>query len=147
MIEVSLVPPELVEGLWPRVFPYLSSASEYTFGRYEPEDIIEFVLNGQAHLWIVLDEDDIKGVTITRFWQYPRKNCLDLVFLAGDDGFSWKDEMLSTLQNWARDSGCDVIEASGRAGLARAFKDDGYRVLWQVFELPVAETGFGGQNG
>lgn len=147
MIEVSLVPPELVRGLWPRVFPYLSSAAEYTFGRYEPEDIVEFVLSGQAHLWIVLDGDDIKGVTITRFWQYPRKNCLDLVFLAGDDGFSWKDEMLSTLQNWARDSGCDVIEASGRAGLARAFKDDGYRVLWQVFELPVAEAGFGGQNG
>jgi hypothetical protein len=105
------------------------------------------VLNGQAHLWVVLDEDNIKGVTITRFWQYPRKNCLDLVFLAGDDGFSWKDEMLSTLQSWARDSGCDVIEASGRLGLARAFKDDGYRVLWQVFELPVAEAGFGGQNG
>lgn len=147
MIEVSLVPPELVRGLWPRVFPYLSSAAEYTFGRYEPEDIVEFVLSGQAHLWIVLDGDDIKGVTITRFWQYPRKNCLDLVFLAGDDGFSWKDEMLSTLQNWARDSGCDVIEASGRAGLARAFKDDGYRVLWQVFELPVAEAGFGDQNG
>jgi hypothetical protein len=146
-MEVSLVPPELVDGLWPRIFPYLSHASEYTFGRYEPEDIIEFVLSGQAHLWVVLDEDDIKGVTITRFWQYPRKNCLDLVFLAGDDGFSWKDEMLSTLQSWARDSGCDVIEASGRLGLARAFKDDGYRVLWQVFELPVAEAGFGGQNG
>jgi hypothetical protein len=146
-MEVSLVPPELVDGLWPRIFPYLSSASEYTFGRYEPEDIIEFVLSGQAHLWVVLDEDEIKGVTITRFWQYPRKQCLDLVFLAGDDGFSWKDEMLSTLRRWARDSNCDVIEASGRAGLARAFKDDGYRVLWQVFELPVEETGFGGQNG
>lgn len=146
-MEVSLVPPELVDGLWPRIFPYLSSASEYTFGRYEPEDIIEFVLSGQAHLWAVLDEDEIKGVTITRFWQYPRKQCLDLVFLAGDDGFSWKDEMLSTLRRWARDSNCDVIEASGRAGLARAFKDDGYRVLWQVFELPVEETGFGGQNG
>jgi hypothetical protein len=146
-MEVSLVPPELVDGLWPRIFPYLSSASEYTFGRYEPEDIIDFVISGQAHLWVVLDEDEIKGVTITRFWQYPRKKCLDLVFLAGDDGFGWKDEMLSTLRRWARDSECDVIEASGRAGLARAFKDDGYRVLWQVFELPVEETGFGGQNG
>jgi hypothetical protein len=146
-MEVSLVPPQLVEGLWPRIFPHLSNASEYTFGRYEPEDIIEFVLSNQAHLWAVLDGDDIIGITITRFWQYPRKKCLDLVFLAGDDGFSWKDEMLSTLQRWARDSGCDVIEASGRPGFARAFRDDGYRVLWQVFELPVAETGFGGQNG
>jgi hypothetical protein len=70
-----------------------------------------------------------------------------LVFLAGDDGFSWKDEMLSTLQRWARDSECDAIEASGRLGLARAFKDDGYRVLWQVFELPVTESGLEVSNG
>lgn len=146
-MQVSLVPADLVEGLWPRIFPHLSRAAEYTFGRYEPEDIIDFVLSGEAHLWVVLDEDDIVGVTITRFWQYPRKKCLDLVFLSGDDGFSWKDDMLTMLQHWARDNGCDAIEASGRLGLARAFRDDGYRVLWQVFELPVAETGLGGQNG
>ena len=146
-MEVSLIPAEFVGGLMPRLFPHLSKAAEYTFGRYEPEDIVDTVLDGEAHLWVVFEDEDILGVTITRFWQYPRKKCLDLVFLAGDDGFSWKDEMLSTLQNWARDSGCDVIEASGRLGLARAFKDDGYRVLWQVFELPVTEAGFGGQNG
>jgi hypothetical protein len=146
-MQVSLVPPELAEGLWPRIFPHLSRAAEYTYGRYEPEDIFDAVVSGEVHLWVVLDDEDIIGVTVTRLWQYPRKKCLDLVFLAGNGGFSWKDEMLSVLQSWARDNGCDVIEASGRTGLARAFKDDGYRVLWQVFELPVTKTGFGGQNG
>lgn len=146
-MQVSLVPADYVEGLWPQIFHYLSSAAEYTFGRYEPEDIFDAVVSGQAHLWVVLDEDKIVGITITRFWHYPRKKCLDMVFLAGDDGFSWKDEMLDMLQRWAYDNGCDALEASGRAGLARAFKDDGYRPLWQVFELPVAEAGLGGQNG
>lgn len=146
-MQVSLVPANLVEGLWPQLFPFLNRAAEYTFGRYEPEDIFDAILSGDVHLWVVLDGEDIVGVTVTRFWQYPRKRCLDLVFLAGNDGFSWKDDMLKMLQHWARDNGCDVIEASGRAGLARAFRDDGYRVLWQVFELPVAETGLGGQNG
>lgn len=146
-MQISLVPPQMVEDLWPRIFPHLSNAAEYTFGRYEPEDIMDFVLTGHAHLWVVLDEENVKGLTITRFWQYPRKKCLDLVFLSGDDGFSWKDDMLKILQHWAYDNKCDVIEASGRPGLARAFRDDGYRPLWQVFELPVAETGLGGQNG
>ena len=146
-MEVSLIPPQLVEGLWPRIFPHLSKAAEYTFGRYEPEDILEFVLAGEAHLWAVLDDEDIIGITITRFWQYPRKKCLDMVFIGGDEGFSWKDPMLKMLQHWARDNGCDVIESSGRPGFARAFRDDGYRMLWQVYELPVAETGLGGQNG
>lgn len=146
-MEVSLVPPELAEGLWPRIFPHLSRAAEYTFGRYEPEDIFDAVVSGQVHLWIVIDEDEIIGITVTRFWQYPRKKCLDMVFIAGDEGFSWKDPMLNVLQHWAYDNGCEVIESSGRPGFSRAFKDDGYKLLWQVYELPVAGTGLGGQDG
>lgn len=145
--EISLVPSELIEGLWSSIFPHLAKAAEYTFGRYEPEDIFEAVVSGQTHLWVAIRGDEIIGITVTRFWQYPRKRCLDMVFLSGDDGFDWKDDMLDTLQRWAQDSGCDVLEASGRPGLARAFRDDGYRPLWQVFELPVAHTGLGGQNG
>jgi hypothetical protein len=146
-MEVSLVPPQLIDGLWPRIFPHLSKASDYTFGRYEPEDILEFVVSGDAHLWVVFDGEDIIGITVTRFWEYPRKKCLDMVFIGGDEGFSWKDPMLEILQRWARDNGCDAIESSGRVGFARAFRDDGYKMLWQVYELPVTASGIGGQNG
>jgi hypothetical protein len=146
-MEVSLVPPQLIDGLWPRIFPHLSKASDYTFGRYEPEDILEFVVSGGAHLWVVFDGEDIIGITVTRFWEYPRKKCLDMVFIGGDEGFSWKDPMLEILQRWARDNGCEAIESSGRVGFARAFRDDGYKMLWQVYELPVTASGIGGQNG
>lgn len=147
-MEISLVPPELVDGLWPQVFPHLADAAAYTYGRYEPEDIVEAVLNGEAHLWVVIAESgEIIGVTVTRFWHYPRKTCLDMVFLAGDDGFAWRDAMLTTLRRWAQDAGCDALEGSGRPGLARAFRDDGYRLLWQVFEIPVDAAGGGDQNG
>lgn len=145
--EVSLVPPEHVQALWPLTLKYLNRAAEYTFGRYEAEDILEFIMTGDAHLWVAFGGDELKGITVTRFWEYPRKKCLDMVFIAGDEGFSWKDDMLKMLQHWAYDNGCEVIESSGRPGFARAFKDDGYKLLWQVYELPVATTGIGGQNG
>ena len=70
-MEVSLIPADFVGGLMPRLFPHISKAAEYTFGRYEPEDIIDAVLDEAAHLWVVIEDDDIIGVTITRFWQYP----------------------------------------------------------------------------
>lgn len=144
MIEVSLVPPDLIPGLWPRIFPHLTKAAEYTFGRYEAEDILEFVMHGGAHMWVALDDEGVKGITVTRFWEYPRKRCLDVVFLGGEDWDEWKDAMFDIIQRWASESGCDVIESSGRPGFARAFKDRGYTPLWQVFEFPVNAEGVGG---
>jgi hypothetical protein len=146
-MEVSLVPHQLIDGLWPLIFPYLSKASEYTAGRYEPEDILEFTVSGDAHLWVVFDGDDITGITVTRFWQYPRKKCLDVMFLGGENWDEWKNIMFDTLHRWAHDSGCAAIEASGRVGFARVFKSRGYTPLWQVFEFPVVKTGVGDQNG
>lgn len=144
-MEVSLVPSVGVTGLLSRIFPHLNKAAEYTFGRYEPEDIVDAVLDEDAHLWIAFEGKDILGITVTRFWQYPRKKCLDVLFLGGDDWVNWRDNMFDTLQRWANDNGCDVIESSGRPGFARIFKNRGYTPLWQVFEFPV--TGLGGQNG
>jgi hypothetical protein len=146
-MEVSLIPPQLIDGLWPRIFPHLSKASEYTFGRYEPEDILEFVVSGGAHLWVIFDDQDIVGITVTRFWQYPRKKCLDVMFLGGENWNEWKDIVFDTLQRWASDSDCAAIESSGRVGFARVFKSRGYTPLWQVFEFPVVQAGVGGQNG
>lgn len=144
-MEISLIPAEHVGGIVPLIFSHLSKAAKYTFGRYEPEDIIDAVLDGEAHLWVAFDAETVSGITVTRFWQYPRKKCLDVLFLGGEDWDSWRGDMFDTLQRWADDNGCDVIESSGRTGFARVFKSHGYTPLWQVFEFPV--TGLGGQNG
>jgi hypothetical protein len=69
--------------------------------------------------------------------------CLDMVFCAGDEGMEWKTPMLKMLQHWAHDNDCERIESSGRIGWSKIFKDDGYKALWQVYELPVADAGLG----
>jgi hypothetical protein len=121
----------------------MAKAAEYTYGRYEPEDILDSLIQYDHHLWIAFEGEDVKGVTITRLAQYPRIRCLDMVFCAGDEGMEWKDPMLKVLQHWGYDNHCDRIESSGRFGWAKIFKDDGYKALWQVFELPVANSGLG----
>ena len=140
MIYVSAVPSNEVAKLWPKLFPHLRSAAEYSHGRYEPEDIVESVLSGESQLWIAFEGENIKGITTTKIAHYPRKTCLDMIFLGGEDFFEWKDAMLEVLQRWARDCGCDAIESWGRPGFTRVFKDDGYKMLWQGYELPVAAS-------
>jgi hypothetical protein len=119
----------------------MEKAAEYTYGRYLPEDILDSIVQYDHHLWLAFEGEDIKGITVTRFAQYPRIRCLDMVFCAGDEGMEWKDPMLKILQHWAYDNHCDRIESSGRVGWAKIFKNDGYKALWQVYELPVANSG------
>ena len=122
-------------------------AAEYTYGRYLAEDIKDSVLHYDHTLWIAFDEEGIKGAVVTRFADYPRKRCLDMVFTGGLNLPSWKTPMLDLLQKWGYDNHCDCIESNGREGWSRIFKDDGYTKMCTMYELPVGTTGLGGSNG
>lgn len=138
-MKVALLPAEHIFNWWPKLRGFVSRAVEYSHGRYEPEDLLEGALDGKFSVWVayVPDGGEIKGVVVTAVIEYPRKRCLDMTFMGGDDGFDWKEPMLEALQGWAKTNGCSALEASGRTALAKVFKDDGYRLLWQVFEMPV----------
>ena len=144
-MQVTLVPTGRVTEVWPQVLPHAEKAAKYTYGRYTAGDILDSLLEFNHDLWVAFNEDkEIKGMVVTQIKHYPQKQYLDLVFTGGDDGFEWKEPMLKTLQHWAFDTGCDGIESSGRLGWGRIFKDDGYKPLWQTYELPIASSGLGG---
>lgn len=144
-MRVSLITNDVVDSVWPQIEPFMEKAAEYTYGRYTADDILDSIKQYDHHLWVAFGDDlQMRGAVVTRFIQYPRKKYLDLTFLGGDEGLTWKDPMLKILQHWAYDNECDGIESSGRLGWSRIFRDDGYKMLWQTYELPVADCGLGG---
>lgn len=141
-VKVSLVPADHAAAVWPLVLPHMEKAAEYTYGRYTVDDILVAITDYDHHLWVAFtDEGAVLGAVVTTFRMYPRKKYLDLTFVGGDDGFTWKEPMLKMLQHWAYDNDCDGIESGGRLGWSKIFKDDGYKALWQVYELPIAHNG------
>jgi len=137
-MQVSLIPKEHVLTVWPRIAEHMAKAAEFTGGRYELDDVLSLIMDLDYLLWIAFDETgEIKGAVITGVVQYPRKKSLYLMFCGGTNGDSWKMPMLTTLQRWAADTGCDMIEAQGRFGWAAIFKEQGLVPFGQVFELPV----------
>lgn len=136
-VNVSLVPTDYVAQVWPAIEKYVAKAVKFTSGKYEPEDVLDLVVRYKYPLWIAFDDADIKGAVITRFIDYPRKKYLFLEFCGGQDGFSWKEPMLSVLRSWAKDNGCDGIEGAGRDGWQKVFKGDGYVPTLRHFEMPV----------
>lgn len=143
-MKVSLILPEHVLEVWPKVREYMADAAKYTYGRYETDDILDSITDYDHHLWIAYDDTGIKGAVVTCFIHYPRRKNLAMQFCGGKEGMTWKEPMLALLQKWAFDNECDCIESSGRAGWAKIFGTDGYKPLWYTYELPAGDVGIGG---
>lgn len=141
--QISLVPSDRIMNAWGHVEHFMEMAADATNGRYTSMDILDALLNMNHDLWVVFDEESIKGALVTAIKQYPNKRYLELAFIGGEDGHSWKDQMLDIMRRWAHDNSCDGIESCARLGWAKIFKDDGYRPMWQVFELPLGDEGLG----
>lgn len=137
-MQVTLVPHEHVDRVWPQVTEHMAKALKYASGKYALEDLYTLVTDYKYPLWVAFTDEGVKGAVITRFIDYPRKKYLFLEFCGGQDGFSWKAPMLSVLRSWARDNGCDGIEGAGRDAWQKVFAEDGYVPTLRHFEIPVS---------
>ena len=139
-VQISYVPPEHVRSVWGEVAPLLLDAVDQTDGRYTLDDTYTLVAQHNYILWIAFDGMGIKGAVVTCFLNYPGKKALHIMFLGGVEGRTWETPMLTVLQKFASDSSCHAIEASGGEAWARVLKADGFKPLWNTFELSVTPT-------
>ena len=139
MIEVSLVPAQYIDTCWEKIEAFIAKAAEYTYGRYTVSNIYDLVMDGEYQLWIAYDGKDFKGAVVTNIINYPQRKLLGMQFCGGEELSTWKDPMLDLLKRFARDSGCEGIESTGRPGWAKVFQNDGYKATWVTYELPLEQ--------
>ena len=138
-MEVTLVPPEHIEMIWPKIEVYMKGAADYTHGRFTVDNIKHDLLKklDSQQLWIAFNSDGFYGAVITEVWQYPKLKALIMHFTGGKKLLKWKQPMLKLLQKFARDNDCEIIESYGRPGWEKVFKKDGYEQKFVFYELPV----------
>jgi hypothetical protein len=139
MIEVSLVPAQYIDTCWEKIEAFIAKAAEYTYGRYTVGNIYDLVMDGDYQLWVAYDGKDFKGAVVTNIISYPQRKLLGMQFCGGEELSTWKDPMLDLLKRFARDSGCEGIESTGRPGWAKVFQNDGYKATWVTYELPIEQ--------
>lgn len=136
-MEVSMVPPQLINTCWKQIEPFMEGAAKYTYGRFTSDDIYDSVTEHDYQLWVAFDGQVMKGAVVTNVMVYPKRKLLCMSFCGGNDLKEWKEPMLSLLQRYAKDMGCDGLEATARAGWAKILLNDGYKQHWVTFELPL----------
>ena len=137
-MQVSFVPVEYIDIVWPQARAYLDGAAKYTYGRFTVEDIKVGIETKPQQLWIAFEDDDnVLGAVVTEVITYPRMKALVMHFTGGVELAKWKPDMLKVLQRFAKDNDCAVIESYGREGWGKVFQNDGFKSRFMFYELPA----------
>lgn len=132
---VSLVPPAHIESAWPSLAPLLEPAVERSNDRWTMDHLFEWALRNEKQIWIVFDDKNIiHCVAVTQNVFYPSSKMLSIEFLGGSGLDKWAFKLLDVLNNWAKDSGCNGIEATARIGFWKWLEKDGFEKAYTVFE-------------
>tara|TARA_R100000995_G_scaffold84664_1_gene64152 strand:- start:909 stop:1328 length:420 start_codon:yes stop_codon:yes gene_type:complete len=135
MYEVSLVPTNEITKVWDRIEPLVDKVIPYTYGRMLTVDVLHSLIINHYHLWIIYkDDEEIEAIAITEFMKYPRKTVLLINFISGDNLDDWIKELDKTLVKFSKESGCDFLEACGRAGWERKVTKLGWIKKFTIVE-------------
>ena len=89
-------------------------------------------------LWVAHIDGKIIGAATTHKVDYPQKSVLNIGFLGGETPVEdWGVELLHLLQRYAREIGCECLEAHGRLGWFKKLKPYGYSRVFECFELSI----------
>ena len=135
---ITIAPTTYLNALWSDVEDQLKRAVIRSNGRWTMEVLFQVISSGQQHLWLAFNEDkEIEGVGTTEFIDYPNKRMLAIQFLGGDNFNDWVWDMLEKFNGFAKDSGCDGIEATARQGFWKWLKQDDFEQSYVVYEKRI----------
>jgi len=142
-LKISLVPIDDITKIWEKVEDFVKTATDYTYGRMEPLDVLHFCLTNKYHLWVVYTEEGEEkepkyiGVAATEFYSYPRKKALLVNFLSGDSFSEWMPKIDKKFVEFAKVTECDFVEACGRSGWEKKVKKLGWIKRFSLIERPL----------
>lgn len=127
--ELSLVPPHLLDHLWPHCLPFIEKGCG-RFDDWKPQEVLEGARTGAMQLWAVLDGEQITGAGATRVVLEQDTRKLDIVCFSASSEYR---SVLPELEGFARLKGCKTLKIAGRPGWARTLPKD-YRLRRVVME-------------
>ena len=81
----------------------------------------------------------IASAITTQVVNYPNSRILAFQFLGGKGFDEWSDDMLATLEKYAKDCGCNGMEAVGRFGFWPFFKGHDWKKSYCTYQKIFSE--------
>lgn len=120
MIQVQLVPPDQVYGVWDKVKPLIEASLNVGFGYTTIDQAKMLLTKGLQTLLIAVDEGEIVGAMVVEFVNYPNERVIFLVELGGKAVVD--QSVLDQVEDWARQNGATRMCAWADDARARLYK-------------------------
>lgn len=121
------IPAPLVGTMWHYAEPYVKRALDHTSGELSAADFRRLAEQRDVQLWLISCGERVVGAVTTEIISYPHRKHCRVITLAGSRFSDWINICDNTLSGWAREQGCDALEAYVRKGFVQKLSDLDYR--------------------
>lgn len=119
----------MIDELWPKCLPFLENPDIGDIEFVSLEDLKQECKELKAQLWILMEDDELKGCFLTNIGYLSDKvKVVNIFHLCGDGVKVWVDHMDRTMIDYARQNGCSYYLTTARKGFSRlvpALKESG----------------------
>jgi hypothetical protein len=110
------VPPHMVDGVWPHVFPMIDAA--YADTDDITPDVLTWLKAEKGLLWVAMRDDQLVAALTTSLVPMRSGLACRMVACGGGALDAWRHHH-ATIENYAREEGCDRVVVDGRLGWSR----------------------------
>ena len=137
MTQVLYIPTDLVGDVWHQVGPLLKKAAARYADSYDISHVRGRLESGDAALWIVMVEEEMKAAFTTDEILYPRRRIMLVELLGGTDAKLWYHDAMMDLAKIAAGAGYDAIQTSARRGWSKMAKSCGFSETAVTYEMEL----------
>jgi hypothetical protein len=119
---------------WDYVKESLQPALDIDGNKYTLDSIKSALDAQEMQLWCI-KTDVIKAVFVTRVCLFPNAKVLECICLAGQEPQKWISVLLTTMEDFGKKNGCNLMETGGRMGWHKMFKNNG----WDNFHIKMSK--------
>ncbi len=130
--KVRGIPAPVLDRFWPLAEPYIKRALDHTRGEFTPADIKAYCKDRVIQLWLVSENERVIAAATTEIITYPRNKHCRVVTLGGSRAVEWTQLLFATLDEWAKEQGCDAMEAFVRKGYVPVLANYGYKHMYSA---------------
>lgn len=125
--QVRGIPANLIDRFWPFAEPYIKRALDRAAGEFLAEDLKHFCKDREVQLWLVSEGERIIAAITTEIVNYPRRKHCRIITLAGSKAPEWTGLLDIILSEWAKQQGCQALEAYVRKGYVPVLAEYGFK--------------------